>query len=197
MGSYYGKLNSYQILYKNKESLQLVQDLAQTLSFDSQVFVRNPWAIKDRIEGVSFKQFMEGVEDVYSMECKIEKKILNIYSFREFIISSFVFDPVSGIEPNLLNTLILLDTKSEIGITGFEIDLYIDEYPSGLITLVNDESIYPLYLNLRRNKNRYFRLSHSPSGLNEYIEKFLNRINQSANFIDQNRSDMELILKAR
>lgn len=105
----------------------------------------NPFNYNKRIVLSNMKDIKTSNDQIHSVEYRLEKNSLMIYLHGEYMHIKLSLYSVSS--KNLVFEVIRRYIEiSELTLIGFELSLFIDEYPKNIHSIVRDKSMYPLYL---------------------------------------------------
>jgi hypothetical protein len=112
------------------------------------------------------------LDTVYIVEYRIEHNNLFIEFYKNYVLiyfSKYLFIPMhSQLIPVIKKYLLLSDCI----LIGFEVDLFIDEYPDCINNIIENKSLHPLYINNHKGKLIFERYSGDKI-MEKHIEDFL------------------------
>ncbi|MDL2214715.1 hypothetical protein LJC00_00815 [Dysgonomonas sp. OttesenSCG-928-M03] len=168
-----GLLNIDIILKKEMFDLPLfIQDYEWLNQYSDGIFV-DAFLYDKRIPLDNIDEIDISKDKVYIIEYRVYQNNFFVELYHNYIFLSF--SRYQSIETNSLLALIMQKYAyfAEYIVAGFETDLFIDEYPFGLTKLINDESLYPVYVGMKSDNHLLFKCYGGYLPVNRLIEESL------------------------
>ena len=164
-----GNINTH-ILLKN--TLNNREYIISSLSFlEINRVVKSPWDFEN-VKELNLSDIPDYIgSDFYAIYFNMRMSKLMMFLTENHIEIKLVNRPNETIDCNVLNFINEFFRKAILTIVGFETEFYLNDFPASLDKMLNDISLYPIYVkgyNFSSPKSleygSYVKLSNSPTG---------------------------------